>query len=159
MKRIILIFFVLLYSLAFSEDQKKGLVNNESFCFLHKASGQKISFGSDVKILTKTLGRPKQTSETINEIKFRKISWTGCDIHVIPKKIILIVTLTDSSFSTIDGISVGDTKDAVIKEYGQPIMVAETYIQYYYSSFEETWFINFFIDDDKVESIQMHRLD
>ena len=151
---------VLIGTCFFADTPKVGVLPKQSFQFVSVKKGLVINFSSDVGIINQTLGKSKINSEFVNETKFKKYSWDGLDLYVLPSNgIIQIMTITNNNFRTIGGISIGTDKVDIIDKLGQPSGINKSFLQYYYSTMDETWNLVFFLNINKVSSIQIHRLD
>ncbi len=161
MRRLLFVYIlVVLGTVFYADSQNTGLLPKEAFSFISVNDGQEINLDTDIKLLSKTLGNPKTSSEVLNEIKFKKNSWDGLDIYVSPSTgISQIITIVNRNFSTIEGIKIGSDKVEIIDKLGQPARSSESFIRYYYSTMYETWNLVFFLNKEKVSSIQIHRLD
>lgn len=159
MKSKLVLFLLIAGTSIYADNIREGFLRSESFSFLEKESGHLVNFNSSIEVLSQVFGCSNVSEDIQNDIQFTKISWPGLDIHVISENTILLMTITSNTFSTVDGVSIGDDVKKVIEKYGKPLRRNEMRIQYYYSTFEETWSLVFYISNNKVESIRIHRLD
>lgn len=139
-------------------DSKPGLLEQKAFQFVFDSSS--ISFSNSISSLSRLFGDPQISVKEKQLQGYKNYVWDNLIVHVVASNdIIVALDIISDKIKTIDGIGIGDNLAKVKYFYGIPRVEKEKYITYYFSTFEETWNLVFYLKQGAVESIRMHRID
>ncbi|MGI6562488.1 MAG: hypothetical protein ACOX3Q_08015 [Clostridia bacterium] len=124
MKRYIQILIpILLTVLLFSACKKTDSFSEADLEFT--VNGKVFTLDSDAALLLEELGEPEEVQEApscLYEGMDKVYTYKGVEIYTYPyegKDLIDEIFITDSAYETKRGIKVGDTKEDLIKAYGE----------------------------------------
>jgi hypothetical protein len=161
MKRFVLISMIFCFCfILFANDSKPGLLKSTSFKLTYKNTQVEIDLNSKINILQEQIGTPLENVESKKFRNYKNYVWPGLVLQVLPSNnIIQLIDIEDPCISTIDGVKIGDLKSKVLEIYGIPRVTKDKYISYYFSTFDETWYMIFYLSEGNISSIQIHRIE
>ncbi len=119
-----------------SDNDDGGASSKSSVSFYVNCNSVKVELGGDAKAVISALGTPKSTSPMGNcggQGTLTKYSYASIEVYVLTvgdKETVDQITLLDDSIKTPENITIGSTKDDVIKACGNATKLSDTNITY-----------------------------
>jgi hypothetical protein len=159
MNRLRIVLLALACATGFSQTTPR-LLDRSHFFFVHAGSGARVDFSSSIATLRESLGSPKTDFEKPDGQGFKRYTWDGLELRVLPDSdIILRATVTKEAFVAEGGITIGTPINLIRTAWGPPSIEGRGYLEYLYSNMSETWALRFAHRNDAVSLMQLGRED